>query len=263
MLNKQLSRKLAVITLSAMSLSSVAAGARAAFIQNGDFNTYTGTAPGELGYNVDATGWTYTGFNLLYTPGSADTTGAPNHFGDSTKLWGPANGSANGLTTSPVGGNFAALDADSQVPGAVGPGPSSISQVLSGLTPGQDYTVSFYYAGAQQDGADPVSGVPYDEATSTSLQVNWGMTFRSTPILNNEGKGFTGWKQASFTFTAARADETLKFLATGGPIGQPPMALLDGVTVTPASVPEAPVYIGAVAALGLGAVLRAKLTKKN
>jgi len=263
MLNKQLSRKLAVITLSAMSLSSVAAGARAAFIQNGDFSTYTGTAPGELGYNVNATGWTYTGYNLLYTPGSADTTGAPNHFGDSTMLWGPSNGSANGLTISPAGGNFVALDADPQIPGYVGPGPSSISQTLSGLTPGQDYTVSFYYAGAQQEGADPISGVPYDEATSTSLQVNWGLNYRSTPVLNIAGKGFSGWKQASFTFTANRADETLKFLATGAPIGQPPMALLDGVTVTAASVPEAPVYIGAVAALGLGAVLRAKLTKKN
>ena len=55
-------------------------------------------------------GWTTFGYNFLYTPGSADTSGAMGQI-DTVKLWGPGDGAANGLTaTSPDGGNFIAAN---------------------------------------------------------------------------------------------------------------------------------------------------------
>jgi len=262
MLNRLSLGKLALVALSAMSLSNFALAAKAASVSNGSFETTTGIVPGELGYNANVSPWTATGYSFVFAPGTADNgTGAPNKYGDTTQLWGPGNGSNNGLTTSPDGGNFVALDADATIPG-VTPGPSSISQTISGLTPGQQYTVTFNYAGAQQEGADPVSKVPYDQPTTTTLSVSLGGQTLTTPTLNNAGKGFTGWQQGSLTFTADGTSDVLKFLAGGGPSGQPPFVLLDGVSIK-TDVPEAPVYIGAMVALGLGGVLRTKLAKKK
>ena len=49
-------------------------------------------------------------------------------------------------------------------------------------------------------------------------------------------EGFSGWMQETMTFTATSTSETLSSLAIGTPSGQPPFALLDGVTLS--DVPE-------------------------
>jgi hypothetical protein len=71
------------------------------------------------------------------------------------------NGANNGLTTSPVGGNFLALDgAFLNLP---------LMQTINGLIPGKFYTVPFYYAAARQSG---FNGWKYEtlsfQATSSS-----------------------------------------------------------------------------------------------
>jgi hypothetical protein len=254
MLNKQLSRKLAILAVSALSVSSFASAAKAVNFVNGNFESTTGTVPGELGYNgVSATGWDpVVGLNLVYTPGSADTTGAATQYPGTIQLYGPGNGHNNGLTaTSPVGGNYIALDGTSAA--GIGPGPASISQTVSDLIVGQEYAVSFWWAAGQQ------FGFPGD--TTDQLIVSFGGETQSTPVVNVPNAGFHPWEQKTFTFKATNTTQVLKFLANGTPDGVPPFALLDGVTVN--SVPEAPVYIGGVVALGLGSVLRSKMNRKK
>ena len=216
------SRNIAIASFKALAFSVLAFSAQAAeFVTNGSFESTTHGA-GQLGYNTDATGWTSAApdgsYNFLFTSGSADTTGAKSQYtGPNLTLWGPGNGVNNGLTaSSPDGGNFVAMD------GAYHTGP--LTQTITGLVVGQSYTLSFWYAGAQQSG--------YNGATTEGVDVSLGGVTQDAPILNNVDHGFTGWKQETFTYTATSSTELLSFLANGTPNGEPPFTLLDGVSLT-------------------------------
>jgi hypothetical protein len=200
-----------------------AAHASVNLVTNGDFETNGGM--GQLGYNTTIAGWStgasgQASYTFLFAPGAADTTGASGQFGN-LQLWGPNNGSNNGLTTSPSGGYFLASDGAFQV--------SAVTQTINGLTAGQSYNLSFSYAGAQQSG---FSGV-----TTEAFQVSLGSQTQETPILSNADHGFTGWQSDTMTFTATSATETLSFLAQGTPNGEPPFTLLDGVSLVAAPGP--------------------------
>ena len=152
-----------------------------------------------------------TGFPSVYSP--------PNIF-----LWGPhtpANAGgpvANGFTGSPDGGDFFGSDG--------GYATAPISQTINGLVVGDQYTLSFYYAGAQFS--------QYFGATQQDWQVTFGGTIVKTPTLSVASQGFSGWQTFSQTFTATSASEVLSFLAQGTPVGIPPTTLLDGVSLTQA-----------------------------
>ncbi len=215
-----------IAVLAAVCLSGIAASAHANTINvvNGSFEQTLTNTSSEFGgqyASQQVTGWSTNGYNYVFLPGTADTTGAVGQYGN-FKLYGPGNGSNNGLTGSPNGGNFLALD------GAFGVSP--VSQTLSGLTVGAQTTVSFYFASAQQYGA------PY--ATTEQLQVSLGSDKLLTDVLSIPNKGFSGWEQENLTFTASSTSEVLSFLSIGTPGGSPPMALLDGVSVTDTAVPE-------------------------
>ncbi len=189
---------------------------------NGGFETVTAPS-GQLGYNVDATGWTTTGYNFLFASGTGDTTGASGVYG-ALSLWGSNNGGLSVLpASSPSGGNFVAAD------GAFGTAP--IEQVITGLTIGKTYSVGFDYGYAQQAGFD-----------GDTIQ-HWSVSFAGqTQTLENYSLAnhtFSGWAHASFDFIANNATETLSFLAYGN-LPVPPFALLDGVTFTPDVVPGVP-----------------------
>lgn len=250
--------RLAALGGSAMILLTFAAPARANtsygvdYVANGSFNLTTNGA-GQLTYNTVATDWTNEnynagtdGYNFLFAPGTADTTGVTGVDGN-LKLWGPNDGSDNGLpATSPDGGNYVAAD------GVYEQG--AITQVITDLTIGDQYTVGFWWAGAQQEG--------YNGATTEWWTVSLGDQTQQTAIVSDLNHGFTGWEYVSFNFIADASDTVnplLSFLAGGTPNGEPPFALLDGVNLYETPEPATFALIG----LGLLACpLAARLRRK-
>jgi hypothetical protein len=233
-----------------LALSFAGAGANATnLVTNGSFETLS-NGIGQIGYNGNSllSGWTngsydgnssHIGYNFVYSAGSADTTGA-NGVSGNVKLWGPGDGSNNGLpATSPDGGNYIAADGAYQT--------APISQTINGLTSGTQYTVSFWYAGAQQQG--------FDGVTTEKWLVSLGGQQLSTATLTDPSHGFTGWQYATLTFTATSSSSVLSFLAAGTPGGEPPFSLLDGVTLSAVSaVPEptsAAIMLTGLLAVGL------------
>jgi len=169
----------------------------------------------------------------------------------STIVTNPANGNCGNsnfnFTTSPgavpggyTGGIFVADAGD----------PIAISQTLSGLVAGKTYSLSFYFAGAQQSG---YSGASTDYWAVTTAQTNSSGTVTGTsstvdtPTLTI-GTGSNGGGQCcgptnsfakdTVTFTAdATGYETVTFLVGGtGNNGEPPFMFLANVAVT--QVPE-------------------------
>lgn len=167
-------------------------------------NTYNGTTPG---YNFVVSGNSTTATNGSYGVAYGDS--------GTISFWGLQNGQSNGIGSSPNGGNFLAMDGVYQ--------PSTVSQLLTGLTPGLVTQVSFWYAGAQQYGRDGLN--------TEGFNVSLGNQSQSTAMLNNGSHGFTGWQHTTLSFTANNTSETLSFLAKGTPNGEPPFSLLDGISV--------------------------------
>jgi hypothetical protein len=222
---------------------------------NGDFSettaisgqTYDSTAAGgQLGYNINATGWATSGYNFVIAPGTADGPGINSQYGD-LQLWGSQNGGASTLTAPPEGGNFVAAD------GAYNVG--ALTQTVTGLTPGAQYAVTFYYAGAQQAGA----------GFTTTTTENWTVSLgsgpaQSTPTLNNAAESFTGWNQATFDFTADNSSDVLSFLAAGAPNGEPPFSLLGDVSLD--AIPEAS-HTGLFMSFGVLAIAGARICRRK
>ena len=211
-------------------LTSSSAFAVTELVTNGDFATNGGN--GQLGVNTTATGWTVPSspgsYAFLWNAGSgtsgttADTTGAPGVFG-TVSLWGPGNGSDNGLTLSPDGNAFVGTDP------AFRNGP--ISQTLAGLTVGKAVTVTFDWAGAQQHG--------FNGPTTEGWAVSLGSETHDTGMVSVGNHGFSGWQTASFTFTPTSSSEVLSFMSIGSAAAAlPPFALLDSVSATQGVIPE-------------------------
>ncbi|MDD4915274.1 MAG: hypothetical protein PHW13_09610 [Methylococcales bacterium] len=149
------------------------------------------------------------------------------------------------LTVSPAGGAFIGDD---------GHYPATISQAISGLTPGSQYDLSFYQAAAVE-----TSAAVWPNAALTSIPIDWqvslgGETQASpvitlTPQAGNLAYGHTtpvssvttsgGWELVNLLFTATSSTETLAFLAQG-PGGVPPIAFLSSVSLSLAPVSNPP-----------------------
>jgi hypothetical protein len=197
-------------------------------------------------------GWTTAGYNFVYLPNTADTTGAT---GQATvKLWGPDNGGTNAallpLCAPTTGactgssGNYVAADGAYEV--------SAIKQTINGLIVGQSYAVSFAWAGAQQSG---FSGPTTDQWTVSLGTVSGSNPSQSTNTLSLLTQGASAWMYQTFDFVATSSSEVLAFLATGTPTGQPPFALLANVSMT--QVPEpASLTLMVTALVGLVAAAR-------
>ncbi len=191
-------------------------------IVNGGFETTSLAASAQMN-TTNVTGWSTSGYNFLFFPGTATTTGAASTANGQLYLSGVlASGASNGFpAASPTGGNFLAADGAYQV--------AAITQTITNLLPNTQYSISFLWGAGQQKN--------YANATTEQWKVSLGSEEHDTTIINNPNLGFTGWFNQSFTYTATAASEVLSFLAAGGPGGAPPFVLLDGVSIVPIAEP--------------------------
>jgi hypothetical protein len=237
----------ATLAMSAVVLGGGAAAASPNLVKNGGFELTTNGPNYFTGYGYsELEDWTYGAAPYpnaaVYTTSVADTTGACRP-GGCFPLFGPGNGYANGFVGSPDGGNFLASDGEAEYDGA-------FSQTISGLTPGVNYKLTFDWAGAQYLDGDSVGDVG---SLTSDWQVSLGTQTFTTPVVSYPVHGFTGWMSQSFIYTASSTSEVLSFFAQGTPNGEPPTALLDGVSLVPEPRAWALMLIGLA---GLGAVAR-------
>lgn len=115
----------------------------------------------------------------------------------------------------------------------------SISQDLTGLTAGQQYTVSFYGAG------NPNAGPTDKELHVSAAGIN---SFYSFSISGHDNSNL-GWALQTFIFVATSTTETLTFAGTtGGPAG----VALDNISIAATPIPGAILLFGsALGGLGL------------
>jgi hypothetical protein len=241
---------LSAALVAASAIAVVSAANAAPLITNGDFETTTYVSSTQFGngtgFGNNVTGWTgVQGLTELYIGGTQTTVNAANVWNDphdyfrglTNPLYPTETGSAYNVTVAPApdGGNFVAIDGDPETQG-------EISQLVTGLTQGQTYALTFDWAAAQLLNSD----TPY----TIQLNVGFGGSSQSTANLS-EGAGiFGGWHSVTMDFTAGGASQLLTFMAQGGPAGVPPMALLDSVSLRP--VPEPASW--AMMIIGFGAI---------
>ena len=237
-----------------LGLIALANPAQAAnLVQNGGFESNSG--PGYVSGNP-ITNWTLintasTGISINAINTLAQLQAAGQTANTPIPLWGASASymNGNGFRNSNNGGYFIIADGFYEYN-------SIFAQRINGLTPGTDYELSFEYAYAQQAG--------FDGPTNQKWTVEFGSENYETPAYDLPSHAFyggsnsTGWLTASHTFTATAASQTLRFLTIGTP-GVPPMALLDGVSLTEV-VPTPPEPTptptpGPLPLLGLGATV--------
>ena len=174
---RQALRRMALLGIGAASLTAIhASRADAALVQNGGFETMTNGPNAFPGWGIsDPVGWNF--FNngqvgcctAVFAAGAADTVGAAIP-GSRGYLWGPNNGSNNGLpAASPAGGNFLSMDSDPAYS-------SALMQTINGLIPSQTYLLSFNYAAGQYKG--------FTGATQSAWHVSLGNQTQDTPTLS-------------------------------------------------------------------------------
>jgi hypothetical protein len=280
--------KIALLGCLAVAYAGFVAPARASnFITNGTFTSTTGTFGTAGGGIVTDSGWTTggslnswsvvdvsgsSGLALLYTngnQGNASTNGdgvsLTGRFGGFS-LYDPGN--VAGTTpsggaipnTSPGGGNFIVADGASGYDVA-------IYQALTGLTQGEVYAVSFWYAAGQQYNFTGTTTEGWqvsleNGAQTTEVAAN-GTSIQDTPAQAGGGLaqgGFQAWAQETFYFTAASTSQVLTFLSMGTPSGQPPAVLLSDVVMN-ATVPE-PASVGFFA-IGMASLVGLLWYRKN
>lgn len=232
-------RILCLVALIGVGLTSLTVPAQAGainYVQNGSFQTLTAgnsLTVGSGGYFCQA-GTTCTSnvanWASVCRNNSCGTGSTPD------SLLSNASGSAfNGniglysSALSPDGGNYVAFDGDSNYN-------ASISQTITGLTAGTSYTLRFYQAAAQQNGTTG--------ATTEQWQINFGSHQYTSTLMNNPSQGFTPWTLQTITILADAATVSLSFLSVGTPAGQPPVVLLDGISLTSTPEPQTFLLVG-------------------
>jgi hypothetical protein len=259
----------AIVAVADVQVADVQAGNLV--VTNGNFSQYTGVTPGTSGDSftaVSPTGWSG-GSGLIFVTNFAGV----NNQGLYLPVYGP-------FPNSPLGGNFVEADGNPNFG-------SGFSYLLTGLTAGQSYTLSFFEAGGQQTGfgnglntteqwivglgtlgfniqinAGPAD--PYYGGTDSTYSLgDANGSVAATTVMTTPSGGVTPWQEVTVNLTADASTDLLSFLAwgdNGSNVNLPPIAFLDiannGVFVA-TTVPEpSTISMAFIALFGFGALLR-------
>lgn len=148
----------------------------------------------------------------------------------------------NTVPDPPNAGNYIAGDGDTTFR-------EPFFQTISGLTPGENYTLSFDQAAAQQ------TTTTNAKPTTERWQVSLGSDTQLSQLMDTPPDGYHAWETQTMTFVANAASEMLDFLAIGTPPGSPPVSLLADVSLQPAPEP-ASLALLCTSLLGLGLLAR-------
>lgn len=217
-------RALASGALAIFALATLAFPSRASILTNGSFENTNGASSS---FQIDSTnlpGWS----NGASVPQPLNCLVLASDIGDPCGVAAENAGIVfwTAPTTSPDGGNFIAVDSDPNFSVA-------LTQTLNGLVSGDTYEVDFYQGAAQFKAA---SG-----DTTDYWAVTLGSETEDSALMTDPSKSLVGWESQSMDFTATATSELLTFFAVGTPMGGPPTALLDGITITDTTTPTGPV----------------------
>lgn len=222
------SRRTLTVLLPTLLLAALPSSA--ATIVNGSFEN-VGAAVNSFAIDLPTAlpGWSATPsgnkiLDCLVMPGDTNNL-CGGAFGGGFQFWNAGTGGNFPGGPSPDGGNFIAMDGDNNYS-------SALTQLVTGLTIGQQYNINFYQGAAQQYG--------FTGPTTEQWQVSLGAQTQLSTLQTDASHGYVDWSAQSLTFTATATSETLSFLAKGTPSGVPPFSLLDGVSITPSGASSTP-----------------------
>jgi len=276
-------RKMGVALSAAMLTGVIATGSASAYpalpnLTNLNFEEYTGQAPKASFQAVDPVGWTG-GSGLIYIDSQTFAQSAA----------GPVYLTTYGNPVGSVIGNYVEADGNPSFE-------SGFNYLVTGLTPGQTYTLTFYQGASEQTGFgyNPVTGTyspttdrwivslgtagmqidydagPYNPTygqTSTYYNTDPTASIVASQLMTVPYQHTVGWQFVSVNLTADATTDLLSFLAwgdDGSTVNLPPIAFLSGVN-SPAGlgVPEPATWTMLIVGLmGLGAVARHRRVKR-
>lgn len=234
-------------------------------LTNLNFLTYSGSAPKNYFTNVNPDGWTGgSGLIFIATPGDMSV---------SSSACGSTYLTTYGCpSTLNIKGGYNEVEADAN-PGFE----SGFNYLLTGLTPGETYSLSFYQAASQQttfgnglntteqwivslgtggfttcNGCGPYNSY-YGSNESTYSNTDPSASIVATNKMTTPSGGLTNWNYVTVDLTADAATQYLSFLAWGNDgttANLPPIAFLTGVNSAPGLIPEPSTW----AMMGLGFV---------
>jgi hypothetical protein len=234
-----------------LAMTALVVSAHASSFTNGNFSTTVGGTNEITNSNYNGTtvtGWDNTGnggnaYNFLFV-NATDSSHNQTSGTDLVTFWTPISG-------SPHGGNFVALDADYNS--------GALTQLITGLTVGAQYAVTFDYAVTQQIGPNWLG------YSTDYLAVSLGGQTLNSNTITDASHASSPWETQTLTFTANASSETLSFLAdiqsSQFPGNEPSFVLLDGVSVAQTPEPSSLILLGTGLA-GIAGLVRSKLGRK-